>query len=97
MIIGTMRVVLFLPENGTIKDKRHVVKSILARVRNQFQVAAAEVEENDNLEAAVLGVVCVSNSAAHANDILQNSINFIERNVLEGGLEDYQIEIVHAL
>jgi uncharacterized protein len=97
MIIGTMRVVLFLPENGTIKDKRHVVKSILARVRNQFQVAAAEVEENDNLEAAVLGVVCVSNSAAHANDILQKSINFIERNVLEGGLEDYQIEIVHAL
>jgi uncharacterized protein len=77
MIIGTMRVVLFLPENGTIKDKRHVVKSILARVRNQFQVAAAEVEENDNLEAAVLGVVCVSNSAAHANDILQKSINFI--------------------
>ena len=97
MIIGTMRVVLFLPENGTIKDKRHVVKSILARVRNQFQVAAAEVEENDNLEAAVLGVVCVSNSAAHANDILQKSINFIERNVLEGGLEDYQIEIMHAL
>ncbi|HET7079729.1 MAG TPA: DUF503 domain-containing protein [Chloroflexia bacterium] len=96
MVIGTMRVVLFLPENGTIKDKRHVVKSILARVQNQFKVAAAEVEENDNLQAAVLGVACVSNSAPHANEILQHTINFIERNVLEGGLEDYEIEVMHV-
>ena len=97
MVVGTMRVVLFLPENGTIKDKRHVVKSILARVQNQFKVAAAEVEDNDNLQTAVLGIACVSNSAPHANDILQNTINFIERNVLEGGLEDYEMEITHIL
>jgi uncharacterized protein YlxP (DUF503 family) len=59
-------------------------------------VAAAEVEENDNLQAAVLGVACVSNSAPHANEILQHTINFIERNVLEGGLEDYEIEVMHV-
>ncbi|HUS13444.1 MAG TPA: DUF503 domain-containing protein [Chloroflexia bacterium] len=97
MIVGTMRVELSLPENGTLKDKRHVVKSLLARVRNKFQVAAAEIEDNDDLESAVLGVVCVSNSAPHANEILQHAINFIESNVLQGTLEDYQIEIVHAL
>jgi uncharacterized protein YlxP (DUF503 family) len=97
MVVGTMRVDLFLPENGTLKDKRHVVKSILARVQHQFKVAAAEVEENDNLQAAVLGIACVSNSAPHANEILQHVANFIERNVLEGGLEDFQIEIVHTL
>ncbi|MGI8588525.1 MAG: DUF503 domain-containing protein [Chloroflexia bacterium] len=97
MVVGTMRVVLFLPENGTIKDKRHIVKSLLARVQNKFKVAVAEVEENDNLDAAVLGVVCVSNSAPHANEILQHAVSFIESNVLQGGLEDYEIEIVHLL
>ncbi|HMA38312.1 MAG TPA: DUF503 domain-containing protein [Chloroflexia bacterium] len=97
MVVGTMRVVLFLPENGTLKDKRHVVKSILARVQSKFKVAAAEVEDNDDLEAAVLGIVCVSNSAPHANEILQHTVNFIESNVLEGGLEDYEIEVLHVL
>ncbi len=96
MVVGTLRVVLFLPENGTLKDKRHVVKSILARLQNQFKVAAAEVEENDNREAAVLGVVCVSNSAPHANEILSHAVDFIERHVLEGGLDDYQIEVLHV-
>jgi uncharacterized protein YlxP (DUF503 family) len=96
MVVGTMRVELFLPENGSLKDKRHVVKSLLARLQHQFKVAAAEVEENDNLEAAVLGVVCVSNSVPHANEILSHAVNFIEGNVLQGGLEDYQIEIVHV-
>ncbi len=97
MIVGAMRVVIFLPENGTIKDKRHVVKSILARVQSKFHVAAAEIEDNDSLDAAVLGVTCVSNSAPHANEILQHTINFIESNLLEGGLEDYDIEIAHLL
>jgi uncharacterized protein YlxP (DUF503 family) len=97
MIVGAMRVQIFLPENGTIKDKRHVVKSILARVQTKFHVAAAEVEDNDDLESAVLGVVCVSNSAPHANEILQHAINFIEHNLIEGGLEDYQIEVTRML
>jgi len=97
MIVGAMRVAIFLPENGTIKDKRHVVKSILARVQTKFHVAAAEIEDNDNLEAAVLGIVCVSNSAPHANEILQHAIRFIENNLLEGGLEDYHITVEHLL
>ena len=96
MVVGTMRVELYLPENGSLKDKRHVVKSLLARLQNQFKVAAAEVEANDNLQAAVLGIVCVSNSVPHANEILSHAADFIENNVLQGGLDDYQIEILHV-
>jgi uncharacterized protein YlxP (DUF503 family) len=96
MIIGALRVVLDLPESGSLKDKRHVVKSLLARLTNQFRVSAAEIEALDNPQHAVLGVAYVSNSAAHANEVLSKAVNFIEANVEEGNLADYQLEITYA-
>ena len=96
MIIGALRVELHLPGGGTLKDKRHVVKSLLARVINQYHIAAAEVAALDNPERAVLGLACVSNSTAHANEVLSKAVNFIEANVEEGFLADYQLEILDA-
>ncbi|MFL5735093.1 MAG: DUF503 domain-containing protein [Chloroflexia bacterium] len=95
MIIGTARVTIFLPENYSLKDKRQDVKSILARTINQFHVAAGEVGENDNWQRAVIGVACVSTDARHANEIISKVVNFIENTLPEGGIEDYEVEIVH--
>ena len=95
MIIGTARVTLFLPENYSLKDKRQDVKSILARTINQFHVAAAEVGEHENWQRSVIGIACVSTDARHANEIISKVINFIEGNLREGGIEDYEVEIVH--
>jgi uncharacterized protein YlxP (DUF503 family) len=95
MIIGTARITLFLPENYSLKDKRQDVKSILARTINQFHVAAAEVGENDNWQRAIIGVACVSSDARHANEIISKVVHFIEGHLPEGGVEDYEIEIVH--
>ena len=95
MIVGTARITLFLPENYSLKDKRHDVKSLLARTINQFHVAAAEIAANDNWQRAVLGIACVSTSERHANEILSKVVSFIENNLPEGGLEDYEIEMVY--
>jgi uncharacterized protein YlxP (DUF503 family) len=95
MVIGTARVTLYLPENYSLKDKRHDVKSLLSRVINQFQVAAAEVGEHEQWTRAVLGIACVSTEARHANQVLSRVVSFIESNLQEGGLEDYEIEIIH--
>lgn len=95
MIIGTAKITLFLPENYSLKDKRQDVKSILARTINQFHVAAAEVGENDNWQRAVLGIACVSTDVRHANEIVSKVVNFIEGRLPEGGIEDYEVEIVH--
>ncbi len=95
MIVGTLRVVLYLPENYSLKDKRQDVRSLLARVINQFHVSAAEVGELDQWERAIIGIAYVSNNARHANEVLSKVVNFIESNLPEGGIEDYQIEIVH--
>ncbi|HKP52467.1 MAG TPA: DUF503 domain-containing protein [Chloroflexia bacterium] len=95
MVIGTARITLYLPENYSLKDKRHDVRSLLAQVINSFHVSAAEVGELDSWTRAVLGVACVSNDARHANEVINKVVNFIETRLPEGGIEDYEVELVH--
>lgn len=93
MIIGVCRVVLHLPEAHSLKDKRHVVKSILARVHNQFNVSAAEVEDQDLWQRAVIGIAVATNDSQHANQVLSNVVNFIANANHTAEMTDYQIDI----
>jgi uncharacterized protein YlxP (DUF503 family) len=95
MVIGTARITLYLPENYSLKDKRHDVRSLLARVANEFRVSAAEVGDLDVWTRATIGVACVSNEARHANEVISKVVNFVEANLPEGGIEDYEVEMVH--
>ncbi len=78
MIIGACEITLHLPESHSLKDKRQIIRSVMARVRNQFEVAIAEVEDQDLWQSAKLGVSCVSNSKQHANEILEHVQRYIE-------------------
>ena len=78
MIIGVCQITLHLPECHSLKEKRQIVKSILARVHNQFEVAIAEVENNDLWQIATLGISYVSNSSQRASEILEHVQNYIE-------------------
>ncbi len=70
MHVGSLQVRLHVPEANSLKDKRQVIRSILDRMRNHFQVAAAEVEEQDIHRIAVLGFACVSGSHHHADEVM---------------------------
>jgi uncharacterized protein YlxP (DUF503 family) len=94
MTIGAARVTLYLESSFSLKDKRRVVRSLTRRVQNQFNAAIAEVEDLDDHRVATLGVVCVSNSAPHADAMLANVIAFIERNVEEGVLGEIETELI---
>jgi uncharacterized protein len=96
VIVGTLLVELRLPGNHSLKGKRQVVKSLIARLHNRYNVAAAEVENNDRWQVATLGVACVSNSAPHANEILENVVSFIESDRLDLEVTDYAMEVTHA-
>lgn len=96
MTIGTCLVRLRLPENHSLKGKRQVVKSLTARLHNTFNVSAAEVAENDVWQIAVIGVACVSNSDAHANEVLTGVVRFVEQTRPDLELLDYQTEMLHA-
>ncbi len=95
MIIGVCQITLHLPGSHSLKDKRQVIKSVIARVRNQFEVAIAEVDEQDLWQIAKLGVTCVSNSKQHAHEILEHVQQYIETSRPDVILSDIDIEIMN--
>ena len=78
MNVAVCRLTLRLPENQGLKGKRRVLGSVTSRVRNKFNVSIAEVENNDSWQMASLGITCVSNHAAHADEVVTNVVAFIE-------------------
>jgi len=61
----------------SLKEKRGIVKSILARSRNRFNVACAEVHRQDNRCVAVLGFVSISPDKTIARNVLERLDNWI--------------------
>jgi len=78
MVVGICEITLHLPQCHSLKEKRQIIKSVIARIRNQFEVAIAEVDEHDRWQIAKLGASCVSTSGQHADKILEHIRNYIE-------------------
>jgi uncharacterized protein YlxP (DUF503 family) len=95
MILGVGRLSIYVPESHSLKEKRRVVKSITQRVRSRFDVAIAEVDDLELWQMATIGIVALSNSSQHADEVLQHVIAFVEQNLNSGYLSDVQTEIMH--
>ncbi|HEY97103.1 MAG TPA: DUF503 domain-containing protein [Dehalococcoidia bacterium] len=94
MNVGVCRIFLRIPENMSLKGKRQVLKSITSRVRNKFNVAVAEVEDNDAWQMATIGICCISNNKRHSNRVLSQTVNFIEESRFEIEILDYEMELI---
>jgi uncharacterized protein YlxP (DUF503 family) len=95
MKVGVCEITLHLPGCHSLKEKRQVLQSIMARTRQKYDVAIAEVDEQDHWQIAKLGVSCVSNSSQHIDQILANVQRFIEEirpDIIVTGTE---VEIIH--
>ena len=95
MIVGVCELTLHLPDCHTLKEKRQVIKSVLARVRNKFEVAIAEVDEQDLWQIAKIGVSCVSNSGQHAEEILAHVQRYIEETRPDVVVSESTSELIH--
>jgi len=97
MHIGVLKVKLRINENHSLKGKRQVVKPIITRVQNKFNVSIAEIDDQELWQMATLGITCVSNSSRHTNEVLSKVMDYI--NIVRGDAEilDYEIELTQAL
>lgn len=93
MFIAAAKITLNLPWVHSLKEKRMVVKSLLAKVRNQFNVSAAEVDEQDIHQIAVLGFAGIAGDRAQADSIIDHVLNFIEDNT-EGEVVGVEREVI---
>ena len=94
MNVGVCKISLRLPKNGSLKGKRQVLKSIISRVRNRFEVSVAEVDDNDMWQRATIGICLVSNNRRHSNEVLSKVVDYIAGSRFEVEMLDYKIEII---
>lgn len=91
MVIGTCKITLLIHDNGSLKGKRQVLKSVIEKVRNRFNVSIAEVGDNDLWQRATVGVCAVGNDRAHVNSVMDKVLDFIvglhTAEVLDHGME----------
>lgn len=76
--IGTLVVELHIPLAHTLKEKRSVVKSVIARTREKFNVSVAEVGYQDMWQRAEIAVAVVSSSHTEIDRMLENILTFIQ-------------------
>jgi uncharacterized protein YlxP (DUF503 family) len=94
MNLGACRLRLRLPENQSLKGKRKVLQSITSRVRGKYNLAIAEVDDQDTWQLATLGIACVSNDAQQCNQVLSKVVEYISQSRLDLEILDYEIEII---
>ena len=96
MVVGVCRLTLTIPEglNDSLKGKRGVVKRVISRTRNEFNVAMAEVGDNDVWDSAVLGFAVVANDHRFVNQVVDKVVHFIQELYL-AEVEDWETEILH--
>jgi uncharacterized protein YlxP (DUF503 family) len=83
-----------VPESGSLKDKRQVVRSVSQRIRNTYQAAVAEVGDNDAWQLATLGVAVVSNSPRHCEQMLREIVGYVESSRLDAEVLDVETEVI---
>src|ERR1700746_565186 len=76
--IGIARLVLHLPESGSLKSKRQVVSGLLRRLRQELKVAAAEVGELERWQLAEIAIVTVSGDSRQADRVLAAALSYVE-------------------
>ena len=93
MVIASAIIELDIPANASLKDKRRVVQSVIARLRRDFNLAAAEVEDLDQWQRAVIGIVTVSNDAGYAHGLLEKAVARLDSWRLDCVLAGYHVEV----
>jgi len=93
MHVGVCQLQLFLPENHSLKGKRRVLKSLIQRLQNKFNLSVAETGFQDSWQQAVVAFSVVSSDSAFVNRTLDKILNFIESTgmVVVG---DFSLEIM---
>jgi uncharacterized protein YlxP (DUF503 family) len=94
MIVGTGLITLRLHDCHSLKGKRKVVKSMISRLRNNFNASIAEVGSNDIYQKAEIGFSLIGNDKALINSKIDKLFNMAEDMGL-AEIIDTEMEIIH--
>src|ERR1700686_984362 len=94
LTVGLLRVVIHLPDSGSLKSKRQGVSVPRKPLRKDNHSAPGEVGELDRWQLAELAVATVSGSGRHADEVLASVLRFIESHSDGARITDVSTELV---
>ena len=94
MAVGICTLRMSMPLNQDLKAKRRVVQSVIAHLREAFNVSVAEVGEHDKWQLATLGIAAISTDSGYLHGLLTKAVRMVEDMRLDAVILDYEIEIL---
>jgi uncharacterized protein YlxP (DUF503 family) len=94
MFVATCVITLELGGVRSLKEKRSILKSIIARLRREFNLSVAEVDGHDAWGAAVIGLAAVGNDKAYLHSLMEKSVAWIENQRPDAPIAAYNIEFL---
>jgi uncharacterized protein YlxP (DUF503 family) len=92
MVIGLLRLDLFLPDTHSLKQKRSLIRPVMERIRREWNVSVTEVDHQDSWQRTTLAVANVNTETAEAERTLGHIARSIEGNP-DIQLLDFSVEI----
>ena len=93
MLIGSCEVKIHIPFSNSLKDKRIVAKSLIAKLGNKFNISVAETDMQDDIRMLCIGFANVSNTRRQCDAVTDRVLGFIDENC-EGEVIDIQREVL---
>lgn len=93
MIIGILKLKLFLRDSNSLKDKRMVLRSLKDKVRQSFNVSISELDDHDKWQRSTIGIAAIGMDKSSINSLLDKVVNFVE-SLASAEIADHEIEII---
>ena len=81
MTVSMIQMIFEIPDSGSLKDKRRVIRSIKGKLEHRFHISAAEVDLQNSLSFGQIGGALVSNSRSFGESVLHKAFEMIEREI----------------
>lgn len=88
MIVCSCEIEILIYESNSLKEKRHVIKSIIERIKSKFNASVAEVGYNELWNRSIIGIAVVSNNRNLCDASISKIISFVDN--------DERVEILNC-
>ncbi|MGD0487977.1 MAG: DUF503 domain-containing protein [Syntrophorhabdales bacterium] len=78
MVVGLSRLVIFLPENHSLKEKRQAITRIVERTKGRFNISIMEIDQTNLWQKATIGFAVIGVKQDHVNSTIENVSRYIE-------------------
>ena len=92
LFVGLLTLDFLVPESASLKQKRSIVKSLISKIKNNFNASVSEIA-NDKWQRGQIGISILSNDSRFLDSQLRKVINFVESigtvEILESNIETF--------